>query len=58
MENETFEIDITPSWSGLIPVIIELVKQGGSSGKNAETELRDMASKLDLAINQLKELRS
>ena len=54
MENEIFEIDITPSWSGLIPVIIELVKQGGAAGKDAETELRDMAKKLDLAIKELK----
>ena len=45
MNNEELRsIDITPTWEGLMPVMIELVKQGN---KVAEDELMKLARSVD-----------
>ena len=41
---EKFEVDMTPTWEGLMPVMIELVKQGN---KVAEDELMKLARSVD-----------
>ena len=45
MNNEELRtIDITPTWEGLMPAMIELVKQGN---KVAEDELMKLARSVD-----------
>lgn len=42
-------IDITPTWEGLLPLLIALIKDGPPEGqKTAEEELRRMARAADL----------
>ncbi len=41
---EKFEVDMTPTWEGLMPAMIELVKQGN---KVAEDELMKLARSVD-----------
>ena len=41
---EKLEVDMTPTWEGLMPVMIALVKQGN---KAAEDELMKLARSVD-----------
>tara|TARA_A100001515_G_scaffold30971_3_gene24180 strand:- start:874 stop:1059 length:186 start_codon:yes stop_codon:yes gene_type:complete len=41
---EKLEVDMTPTWEGLMPVMIALVKQGN---KVAEDELMKLARSVD-----------
>ena len=53
MNNEELRtIDITPTWEGLMPVMIELVKQGN---KVAEDELMKLARSVDQRNAEMKE---
>ena len=49
---EKFEVDMTPTWEGLMPVMIELVKQGN---KVAEDELMKLARSVDERNAEMKE---
>ena len=49
---EKFEVDMTPTWEGLMPVMIELVKQGN---KVAEDELMKLARSVDQRNAEMKE---
>ena len=49
---EKFEVDMTPTWEGLMPAIIELVKQGN---KVAEDELMKLARSVDQRNAEMKE---
>jgi len=53
MNNEELRtIDITPTWEGLMPVMIALVKQGN---KVAEDELMKLARSVDERNAEMKE---
>tara|TARA_R100001163_G_C5019604_1_gene162782 strand:+ start:812 stop:994 length:183 start_codon:yes stop_codon:yes gene_type:complete len=53
MNNEELRtIDITPTWEGLMPVMIALVKQGN---KVAEDELMKLARSVDQRNAEMKE---
>ncbi len=49
---EKFEVDMTPTWEGLMPVMIALVKQGN---KVAEDELMKLARSVDERNAEMKE---
>ena len=49
---EKFEVDMTPTWEGLMPVMIELVRQGN---KVAEDELMKLARSVDQRNAEMKE---
>jgi hypothetical protein len=49
---EKFEVDMTPTWEGLMPVMIALVKQGN---KVAEDELMKLARSVDQRNAEMKE---
>mgnify|MGYP003110145050 CR=1 FL=1 len=49
---EKFEVDMTPTWEGLMPAMIELVKQGN---KVAEDELMKLARSVDQRNAEMKE---
>jgi len=49
---EKFEVDMTPTWEGLMPGMIELVKQGN---KVAEDELMKLARSVDQRNAEMKE---
>ena len=49
---EKFEVDMTPTWEGLMPAMIELVKQGN---KVAEDELMRLARSVDQRNAEMKE---
>jgi hypothetical protein len=53
MNNEELRtIDITPTWEGLMPVMIALVKEGN---KVAEDELMKLARSVDQRNAEMKE---
>ena len=49
---EKFEVDMPPTWEGLMPAMIELVKQGN---KVAEDELMKLARSVDQRNAEMKE---
>ena len=49
---EKFEVDMTPTWEGLMPAMIALVKQGN---KVAEDELMKLARSVDERNAEMKE---
>ena len=43
-------IDLTPTWTAILPVLIHLIRQGGEGGDIARAELTSLAAQVD-AIN-------
>jgi len=43
-------IDLTPTWTAILPVLIHLIRQGGEGGDTARAELMSLAAQVD-AIN-------
>ncbi len=50
------KIDITPTWSGVLPVYLEILSSSGNveSKKMVHEELKRMAKLADEAVEQLK----
>lgn len=46
--------DITPAWSGLVPMFLELARGNAKQRENAEFFFKDMAAKLDKQIERNK----
>lgn len=47
-------LDVTPTWSAILPSIVALIEQGGDGGRIATEELRNMAHAADSAVAQNK----
>lgn len=48
-------IDITPTWSAILPVLISLIEDGSDKGRaNAKEELQRMAELADAYVAQEK----
>ena len=48
-------IDITPTWSGILPVLLLLLESGSAKGRaDARDELARMAKLADIAVAKLK----
>lgn len=51
----TSTIDLTPTWQGMLPLLLALVESGGEEGRKVATEeLRNMAKLADLGAETLK----
>ena len=49
-------IDITPTWSDVMPILIAAIRHGGEDGASvAEAELRRLAAEVDEIIREQKE---
>jgi len=55
MNNTITEIDITPTWSGILPAIIQILQNGNAHNIQIATEeLTKMAKLADKQISQIK----
>lgn len=58
MTEERTTIDVTPTWAGLLPVLLAIIQDGTSEGqRNAREELRRMAQAADRWNKAAKHLR-
>jgi hypothetical protein len=46
-KQKTVTIDLTPTWSGILPALLALLEAGGEARATAEKELRKMADAAD-----------
>jgi hypothetical protein len=44
------QIDLTPTWTAILPLLIHMIRQGGEGGDTARAELMSLAAQVD-AIN-------
>lgn len=53
-ESKKQYVDLTPSWSGILPLLLELYSNGGDSGDMAYEEMQKMARVADahVALNK------